>query len=91
MDSIGQQQYLHPRFGKSEQRHTTEDLIAYLEILGCTLLGYFGLHCIVDYLTDNQSKFDPDYFTQLKELELAMTDQYPYYLLERMFQIILQK
>ena len=91
LDSIGQQQYLHPWFGKSEQRHTAEDLIAYLKALGCTLLGHFGLRCIVDYLTDNQSKFDSSYFAQLKELELAMTDQYPYYMLARMFQIIMQK
>jgi len=59
--------------------------------LGVTLLGHFGLRCIVDYLTDNQSKFDPDYFARLEELEYAMTDQYPYFLLARMFQIIVQK
>ena len=91
LDSIGQQQHLHPWFGKSEQRHTPEDLIAYLEGLGCTLLGHFGLRCVVDYLTDNQSKFDPDYFAQLEEFEHAITDQYPYYLLARIFQIIVQK
>ena len=89
--AIGQEQYLHPWFGKPEQRHTPEDLIAYFEVLGCTLLGHFGLRCIVDYLTDNESKFVPGYFTKLEALEYAMTDQYPYYLLARMFQIILQK
>lgn len=89
--AIGQEQHLHPWFGKSEQRHTPEDLIAYLEGLGCTLLGHFGLRNIVDYLSDNESKFDPGYFAQLEELEYAMTDRYPYYLLARMFQIIVQK
>jgi len=56
--------------------------------LGWFLLGHFGLRNIVDYLTDNESKFDPTYFAKL---EYAMTDQYPYYLLARMFQIIAQK
>jgi len=54
-------------------------------------LGYFGLRCVVDYLTDNQPKFNPAYFAELEELEYAMTDRYPYYLLARMFQIIVQK
>jgi len=91
LEAIGQQQHLHPWFGKSEQRHAPDDLIAYLEGLGCTLLGHYGLRNIVDYLTDNDSKFDPDYFAKLEALEYAMTDCYPYYLLARMFQIILQK
>lgn len=59
--------------------------------MGCILLGHFGLRCIVDYLTDNESKFDPTYFAELEKLAYAMTDQCPYYLLARMFQIIAQK
>ena len=89
--TIGQEQHLHPWFGKSEQRHAPELLITYLEALGCTLLGHFGLRNIVDYLTDNESKFNPEYFAELEKLEYALTDQYPYYLLARMFQIIVQK
>ncbi|MFC1996703.1 methyltransferase domain-containing protein [Chloroflexota bacterium] len=89
--SIGQEQHLHPWFNKPEKRHTPEALIAYLERQGCTLLGHFGLRNIVDYLTDNESKFNRDYFERLEALEHAMTDQYPYYLLARMFQIIVQK
>ena len=42
-------------------------------------------------MTDNESKFDPTYFAELEKLEHAMTDCYPYYLLARMFQIIVQK
>jgi S-adenosylmethionine-dependent methyltransferase len=89
--AIGQEQHPHPWFGKSEQRHAPEALIAHLEGLGCTLLGHFGLRNIVDYLTDNEAKFDPEYFNNLEALEHAMTDRYPYYLLARMFQIIVQK
>jgi S-adenosylmethionine-dependent methyltransferase len=59
--------------------------------LGCILLGHFGLRCIVACLTNNESKTDPTYFAELEKLEYAMTDQYPYYLLARMFQIIVQK
>ncbi len=89
--AIGQDRHLHPWFGKFEKRHTPEDLIAYLDGLGFTLLGHYGLRCIVDYLTNNQSKFDPAFFPELEKLEHAMTDCYPYYLLARMFQIIVQK
>jgi S-adenosylmethionine-dependent methyltransferase len=89
--AVGQDQHLHPWFGKSEKRHAPEDLIEYLQDLGFNLLGHYGLRGIVDYLTDNESKFDPTYFTKLEKLEHTLTDQYPYYLLARMFQIIVQK
>lgn len=91
LSAIGQDQHLHPWFGKSEKRHAPETLIKYLEGLGCYLLGHFGLRNLVDYLTDNEAKLDPDYFAELEKLEHEMTDRYPYYLLARMFQIIMQK
>lgn len=90
-EAIGQDQHLHPWFGKSEKRHAPEDLIKHLKRLGCTLLGHYGLRNLVDYLTENDSKFDPTYFSELERLEHKLTDRYPYYLLARMFQIILQK
>ncbi len=91
LTAIGQDQHLHPWFGKLEKRYTPETLIEYLEELGCTLLGHYGLRCVVDYLTDNEAKFDPAYFAELEKLEHTLTDRYPYYLLARMFQIIVQK
>jgi S-adenosylmethionine-dependent methyltransferase len=90
-ESIGQDDHLHPWFGKSEKRHAPEILIEYLLGLGFTLLGHYGLRNLVDYLTNNEAKYKPEYFNQLKQLEHALTDRYPYYLLARMFQIILQK
>jgi len=89
--AIGQDQHLHPWFGKFEKRHAPEELIAYLQALEFTLMGHYGLRNIVDYLTDNESKFDPAYFSELEKLEHTLTDRYPYYLLARMFQIIMQK
>jgi S-adenosylmethionine-dependent methyltransferase len=90
-EAIGQDEQVHPWFGKSEKRHAPEVLIEYLQGLGCTLLGHYGLRNLVDYLTDNEAKFDPEYFTELEQLEHTLTDRYPYYLLARMFQIIVQK
>ena len=90
-EAIGQRNARHPWFDKVETRHAPENLIQFLESLGCTLLGHYGLRCIVDYLTDNEAKFDPEYFSELEKLEHALTDQYPYYLLARMFQIVVRK
>ena len=52
-------------------------LIAYLEGLGCTLLGHFGLRNIVDYLTDNESKFNPNYFAELEEIGVRYDGSVP--------------
>jgi S-adenosylmethionine-dependent methyltransferase len=90
-NAIGQEGAQHPWFDKPERRHDPEDLINYLDTLGCTLLGHYGLRCIVDYLTDNEAKYDPKFFTELEKLEHDLTDRYPYYYLARMFHIIVRK
>jgi S-adenosylmethionine-dependent methyltransferase len=89
--AIGEDRHYHPWFGKSETRHSAENLIEFLETLGYKLLGRFGLRCIIDYLPDNEAKFEPSYFAEIEKLENALTDRYPYNLLARMFQIIVQK
>ena len=81
----------HPWFGKPETRHSADEMIEYLETIGFTHEGHYGLRCIVDYLPDNAHKYDPGYFAELERMEHTLTDTYPYYLLARMFQLIVRK
>jgi hypothetical protein len=39
----------------------------------------------------NKPKFDPEYYSEKEKLEDCLTDRYPYYLLARFFQVIVQK
>jgi hypothetical protein len=45
----------------------------------------------MDYMYDNERKYDDEFYRKLEQLELALTDRYPYYLLARFFQIIARK
>lgn len=75
-------------FNVSVRMYAGEDIIPLLEGIGSTLLGHYGVRCVNDYIANNDVKADPAFFAQLEQLELAMSDKYPYYLLARFFQLI---
>ena len=75
-----------------EVRHyTAQEMVQPLQKAGCVVIGNYGVRCICDYLPNNDLKTNPASFAQLEQLEYAMSDQYPYYLLARFFQIIARK
>jgi S-adenosylmethionine-dependent methyltransferase len=78
-------------FNLSVRAYAGEDIIPLLQEAGCTLLGHYGVRCVNDYIANNDLKADPTFFAQLEQLELAMTDKYPYYLLARFFQLVARK
>jgi S-adenosylmethionine-dependent methyltransferase len=78
-------------FGVSIHAYTVEDMRQPLEEAGCSLVGQYGVRCICDYIADNDIKNDPNFFAQLEQLEYALSDKYPYYLLARYFQVIARK
>ena len=66
-------------------------MIQPLQKAGCMVMGNYGVRCICDYIANNDLKTDPVSFAQLEQLEYALSDRYPYYLLARYFQIIARK
>lgn len=75
-------------FGKAMHLYSPEDVTQILQTLGCTLVGQYGIRCLIDYLPNNDLKQDPTFFSRLEQLECAMTDKYPYYLLARYFHLV---
>ncbi len=78
-------------FNISVRLYAGEEIIPLLQETGCILLGQYGVRCVNDYIANNDLKADPTFFAQLEQLELAMSDKYPYYLLARFFQLIARK
>jgi S-adenosylmethionine-dependent methyltransferase len=78
-------------FETTLHRYAGEDFIEPLRAAGCALLGHYGVRCVNDYIADNQLKYDPAFFAKLEQLELALSGQYPYYLIARLFQLIARK
>ncbi|MBZ0296553.1 MAG: methyltransferase domain-containing protein [Anaerolineae bacterium] len=89
--SLDSRESYTPMFDTTLRHYAGEEMIPALEAAGCTLLGHYGVRCLNDYISDNNLKFDPDFYARLEQLELALTDQYPYYLIARFFQLIGRK
>ncbi|MFI9511293.1 methyltransferase domain-containing protein [Nocardia sp. NPDC052566] len=67
---------------------TAEQVRATLADLGCTVQAHYGIRAVCDYMTDDDRKYDPEFFAQVQELELALSDRMPYPHIARMFQLI---
>ncbi len=88
---IGVRESYNPGFDLSLKRYAGAEMIPALDAAGCTLLGHYGVLCVTGYIADNTLKEDLAFYARLERLELALSDQYPYYLLGRFFQLIARK
>ena len=71
--------------------YSAEEINRLLADTGILSQGDYGIRCICDYWGDNERKSDPAIFAELERLEFALTDQHPYKLLARYFQVIGRK
>ena len=78
-------------FGVPVHRYTGEEMIGLLAGAGCECIGHYGVLCVCAYIANNDLKYDPTFFANLEQLELALTGRYPYYLMGRFFQVIGRK
>lgn len=75
-------------FGKAMRLYRPEQIIQVLETIGCAVVGQYGIRCLFDYIPNNELKQDPTFFNRLEQLECALADKYPYYLLARYFHLV---
>ncbi len=67
--------------------HTAEEITPVLLSLGCQDVRHYGIRSFCDYLTDDARKYDPAFYADLEELELAATARPPYMHTARLFQL----
>lgn len=89
-NAIGAKEYFHPWVNRLTPRFSADEIIDLCGQVNCSLVGHYGVLSVCAYLP-NAPKFDPQYYSQLEELQDILTDKYPYYLLARFFQVIVQK
>jgi hypothetical protein len=82
--------YFHPWFNRLTPLFSSAEMIGILKANGYEAVGNYGIRCLCDYLP-NEPKFEAEYFEALERLEYKLTDTYPYYLLARFYQVIVQK
>jgi len=90
LQAVGTTQYPHRWVHRDVPLYSAEEMIQLLQADDCELAGQYGIWCICHYLP-NERKFEAQYYAELEQLEHCLTGTYPYYLLARMFQVIVRK
>ena len=87
---VDTKEYYHPWFQRLTPLFSSADMITILQQNGCVVVGDYGIRCLCDYLP-NEPKYDAEYYQALEQLELRLISTYPYNLLARFYQLIVQK
>ncbi|MFI7359923.1 hypothetical protein ACIBTP_39110 [Streptomyces avidinii] len=67
--------------------HTAEEITPLLQGLGCLDVQHYGIRSFCDYITDDARKYDPAFYADLEQLELATRARPPYMHTARLFQL----
>lgn len=87
---VDTKEYFHPWFNRLTPLFSNAEIIDIMRAYRCEVVGDYGIRCICDYLP-NEPKYEAEYFEALEQLERKLTDTYPYKLLARFYQVIMQK
>jgi S-adenosylmethionine-dependent methyltransferase len=72
-------------------RFSGNEMIELLRQAGCSTASHYGVLCVCAYIPNNDLKYDPAFFAQLEQLELALSDRHPYNQVARFFHVIALK
>jgi S-adenosylmethionine-dependent methyltransferase len=89
LELIDTKEYFHPWFNRLTPLFSSAEMIDILRSGGCEVAGDYGVLCLCAYLP-NEPKFEAVYYQALEQLECRLTDTYPYNLLARFYQVIVQ-
>jgi S-adenosylmethionine-dependent methyltransferase len=90
LEMVGTKEYFHPWFDCLTPLYSSAEMSEILQAAGCELVGDYGVLCLCAYLP-NEPKYDETYFNSLEQLERKLAYTYPYPLLARFYQVIVQK
>jgi S-adenosylmethionine-dependent methyltransferase len=87
---IETKEYFHPWFSRQTPLFSSAEMIEILQESGCIPINDYGVLCLCAYLP-NEPKYDIEYYNALEQLEKKLTGTYPYPLLARFYQVLVQK
>jgi 2-polyprenyl-3-methyl-5-hydroxy-6-metoxy-1,4-benzoquinol methylase len=90
LKEVDTKEYFHPWFSRPTPLFSSAEMKEILQANNCEVVGDYGVRCLCDYLP-NEPKYEAEYFLALEELEEKLADTYPYPLLARFYQVIMQK
>ena len=90
-DKIDIDEYISATFKEPIHLYTADELLSYFQDFDLAVEGQFGIRCVNDYISDDNIKEDPTFFSDLEQLETELGKKYPYNLLARFFQLVIRK
>jgi S-adenosylmethionine-dependent methyltransferase len=90
LEVVDTREYFHPWFDRLTPLFSSAEMVAILQENGCEAVGDYGIRCLCDYLP-NEPKYEEKYYEALEQLELRLSNTYPYNLMARFYQVIAQK
>jgi len=90
LEMVGTTEYFHPWFNAMTPLYSSAEMSQILAAAGCSLVGDYGVWCLCAYMP-NEPKYEQTYFDALEQLECKLADTYPYPLLARFYQVIVQR
>lgn len=75
-------------YGKDVAVLTAEEIGDHLRDAGVDIIGHHGVMSVCNLIADNEIKYDPEFFSRLEELEIALAGRLPYPHTARMFHLI---
>lgn len=73
------------------RRVLAEEAEAALGEQGLTEQTRYGVRCVTDFITDDERKSEPGFYSDLEALELALCDREPFVRTARMWQIVARR
>ena len=78
-------------FDIDAHEYRPDEVMDWLCGIGFNLEKQYGIRCLFNYWGTNALKEDSAIYAQLKQLEMELTERYPYMLTARQFQLIARK
>jgi S-adenosylmethionine-dependent methyltransferase len=78
-------------FGHDVRALTVAQVEPALVAAGCAVSDRFGIRCVTDYVLADDRKSDPEFYTGLEHLELALCDRPEFMGTARMWQLVARK
>ncbi len=87
-DAIGAKSAYSAVFDHTIRVYDADDMSQLLAKAGFKIAAHYGVRLLIDYIQKDELKFNPQSYRQLEQLEIALSDQFPYKHLARSFQLI---
>jgi S-adenosylmethionine-dependent methyltransferase len=91
LELIGSRTARNVIFNTTVTEYSADEIKEMLPGAGLAFDAHYGIRCITDYWSDNETKLKPEVWEKIVKLEYALTDRYPYNLLARFWQIVAHK